>query len=167
MELWRPVKEWVSHDWATMKEACRHVHASLSEDAVLTRREVKADLLAGRLVGAARVFAPDGTQRYIILDPEFGSPSRLPMIGLCLAMRTTSTRARGGISSCAVASLISAILSRCRQSKLNPSNRRSYATRRRDRRRGMTGRSTLHSKQVASSSGTISGRVLRTCASGV
>ena len=73
-KLWQPVKEWVSHDWATMKEAVRRVHASLSEDAVLTRREVKADLLARRLVGAARVFAPDGTQRYIILDPAFWQP---------------------------------------------------------------------------------------------
>jgi hypothetical protein len=73
-KLWRPVKEWVSHEWATWKEAWRRVHASLSEDAVLTRRYVKADLLARRLVGAARVFAPDGTQRYIILDPAFWQP---------------------------------------------------------------------------------------------
>src|SRR5262245_62146893 len=77
-KLWRPVKEWVSHEWATWKEAWRRVHASLSEDAELTQREVKADLLARRLVGAARVFAPDGTQRYIILDPAFWQPVECP-----------------------------------------------------------------------------------------
>src|SRR6516165_4368796 len=73
-KLWRPVKEWVSHDWATWKEAWWSVHTSLSEDAVLTRRYVKADLLARRLVGAPRVGAPDGTQRYIILDAAFWQP---------------------------------------------------------------------------------------------
>src|SRR5262245_48675554 len=72
--LWRPVKKWVSHEWATMKEAWLRVYASLSEDGVLTHRDVKADLLARRLVGAARVFAPDGPPRYVILDPAFWRP---------------------------------------------------------------------------------------------
>jgi len=78
-KFWRPVKEWVSHEWATMKEAWRRVHASLSEDAVLTRREVKADLLARRLVGAARVVnKKEGTEHFIVFERDFWKPVEFP-----------------------------------------------------------------------------------------
>jgi hypothetical protein len=77
-KLWRPAETWVPSEWATSKEAWLRVYESLKEDMILTRRDVKADLLAGRLVGAARVFAPDGTERCIIFDPAFWEPVELP-----------------------------------------------------------------------------------------
>jgi hypothetical protein len=73
-KLWRPAKTWVPSEWAAMKEAWQRVYASLSKDIAVTRRDVKADLRAGHLVGAARVFAPNGTERCIIFEPEFWEP---------------------------------------------------------------------------------------------
>jgi hypothetical protein len=54
------------------------VYAALSENIELTRRDLKADLLAKRLVGAARVIAPDGSERCIIFEPAFWEPVELP-----------------------------------------------------------------------------------------
>jgi hypothetical protein len=61
-----------------MKEAWLRVHAALSENMRLTRRDLKADLLAKGLVGAARVIAPDGSERCIIFAPGFWEPVELP-----------------------------------------------------------------------------------------
>jgi hypothetical protein len=61
-----------------MKEAWLRVYAALSENMRLTRRDLKADLLAKRLVGAARVIAPDGSERCIIFEPAFWEPVELP-----------------------------------------------------------------------------------------
>jgi hypothetical protein len=61
-----------------MKEAWLRVYAALSENMRLTRRDLKADLLAKRLVGAARVIAPDGNERCIIFEPAFWEPVELP-----------------------------------------------------------------------------------------
>ncbi len=61
-----------------MKEAWLRVHAALSENMRLTRRDLKAHLLAKRLVGAARVIAPDGSERCIIFEPAFWEPVELP-----------------------------------------------------------------------------------------
>jgi len=70
-ELWRPLKAWKAHEWVPMKEAWLRVYASLSKDMFLTRRDLKADLLAGRLVGAVRRIAKDGTETCIILEPAY------------------------------------------------------------------------------------------------
>jgi|SRR5215472_1560075 hypothetical protein len=77
-KLWQPVKELVSHEWATMKEAWLRVHAALFENIELTPGDLKAHLLAKRLVGAARVKAPDGSERCIIFEPAFWEPVELP-----------------------------------------------------------------------------------------
>ena len=77
-KLWRTAKPWVPNEWVTMKEAWVRVYAALSENMRLTRRDLKADLLAKRLVGAARVIAPDGSERCIIFDPAFWEPVELP-----------------------------------------------------------------------------------------
>jgi hypothetical protein len=61
-----------------MKEAWLRVHAGLSENMRLTRRDLKAHLLAKRLVGAARIIAPDGSERCIIFEPAFWEPVELP-----------------------------------------------------------------------------------------
>jgi hypothetical protein len=76
-KLWRPVKEWMSREWATKKEAWLRVHVALSENIELTRRDLKAHLLAKRLVGAARIIAPDGSERCIIIKPAFWEPVEL------------------------------------------------------------------------------------------
>ena len=60
-----------------MKEAWLRVHAALSENMKLTRRDLKAHLLAKRLVGAARIIAPDGSERCIIFEPAFWEPVEL------------------------------------------------------------------------------------------
>jgi len=65
------------HEWATKKEAWLRVHAALSENIELTQRDLKAHLLAKRLVGAARVIAPDGSERCIIFEPAFWGPVEL------------------------------------------------------------------------------------------
>ena len=75
--LWRTTKPWLPREWATKKEAWLRVHAALSEDIELTRRDLKAHLLAKRLVGAARVIAPDGSERWIIFKPAFWEPVEL------------------------------------------------------------------------------------------
>ena len=77
-KLWRTAKPWVPHEWATMKEAWMRVHAALSENMKLTQRDLKGHLLAKRLVGAARVIAPDETERCIIFEPAFWEPVELP-----------------------------------------------------------------------------------------
>jgi hypothetical protein len=76
-KLWRTVKEWVPHEWATKKAAWLRVYAALSENVELTQRDLRADLLAKRLVGAARVIAPDGSERCIIFKPAFWEPVEL------------------------------------------------------------------------------------------
>jgi hypothetical protein len=76
--LWRTANPWVPHEWVTMKEAWLRVHAALSENMRLTRRDLKAHLLAKRLVGAARIIAPDGSERCIIFEPAFWEPVELP-----------------------------------------------------------------------------------------
>ena len=76
-KLWRTTKPWMPHEWATKKEAWLRVHAALSENIELTQRDLKAHLLAKRLVGAARVIKPDGSERYIILEPAYWGPVEL------------------------------------------------------------------------------------------
>jgi hypothetical protein len=76
-KLWRTAKRWVPHEWVTKKEAWLRVHTALSENIELTRRDLKAYLLAKRLVGAARVIAPDGSERCIIFEPAFWGPVEL------------------------------------------------------------------------------------------
>jgi hypothetical protein len=77
-KLWRPLKAWVPRQWATMHEAWSRIYASLSEDMAGTRRDIKADLLAGDLVGAARIVRPDGTERCIIFERDFWKPVEFP-----------------------------------------------------------------------------------------
>ena len=77
-KLWRTANLWVAHEWATMKEAWLRVHTALSENMRLTRRDLKAHLLAKRLVGAARIIALDGSERCIIFEPAFWKPVELP-----------------------------------------------------------------------------------------
>ena len=60
-----------------MNEAWLRVHAALSKKMRLTRRDVKAHLLAKRFVGAARVIAPDGSERCMIFEPAFWEPVEL------------------------------------------------------------------------------------------
>jgi hypothetical protein len=64
-----------------MYEAWLRVHATLSEITRLTQRDVKAHLLAKRkrLIGAARVIAPDESERCIIFEPAFWGPVELPL----------------------------------------------------------------------------------------
>jgi hypothetical protein len=69
-KLWRPLKAWMPHEWTSMKEAWSRVHDAL-KSWPLTKRDVKADLRAGRLVGAARVIAPDHGERCIIFERAF------------------------------------------------------------------------------------------------
>jgi hypothetical protein len=61
-----------------MKEAWLRVYAALSENIRLTQRDLKAHLLAKRLIGAARVIAPDERERCIIFKPAFWGPVELP-----------------------------------------------------------------------------------------
>jgi hypothetical protein len=61
-----------------MHEAWLRVHAALSKNMRLTRRDLKGHLLAKRLVGAARVIVPDGTERCIIFEPAFWKPVEFP-----------------------------------------------------------------------------------------
>jgi hypothetical protein len=61
-----------------MKEAWLRVYAALSENMRLTRRDLKAHLLAKRLVGAGRVIASDGTEHCRIFKPAFWEPIELP-----------------------------------------------------------------------------------------
>jgi len=61
-----------------MKDAWLRVFAALSEDIELTQRDLKAHLLAKQLVGAARVIAPDGSERFIIFERAFWEPVELP-----------------------------------------------------------------------------------------
>jgi hypothetical protein len=68
----------VPHEWATRQQAWLRVHAALSENAELTRRDLKAHLLAMQLVGAARVIAPDESERCIIFEPAFWESVELP-----------------------------------------------------------------------------------------
>ena len=77
-KLLRTAKRWVPREWATMNEAWLRVHAALSKKMRLTRRDVKAHLLAKRFVGAARVIAPDGSERCMIFEPAFWEPVELP-----------------------------------------------------------------------------------------
>jgi len=67
----------VPHEWATMNEAWLRVYATLFENIELTQRDLKAHLLAKQLVGAARVIAPDGSERFIIFEPAFWEPVEL------------------------------------------------------------------------------------------
>jgi hypothetical protein len=77
-KLWRR-KEWVPHEWATMHEAWSRIFASLSNNMPLTRRDLKAELLAGRLVGAARVFnKKKGIEQFIVFEREFWKPVEFP-----------------------------------------------------------------------------------------
>jgi hypothetical protein len=71
VKLGRLLKAWKAREWVPMKEAWLRVYASLSEDMFLTRRDLKADLLAERLVGAVRRIAKDGTETCIILKPAY------------------------------------------------------------------------------------------------
>jgi hypothetical protein len=61
-----------------MHEAWLRVHAALSKNMRLTQRDLKAHLLAKQLIGAARVFAPDESERCIIFEPAFWEPVELP-----------------------------------------------------------------------------------------
>jgi hypothetical protein len=61
-----------------MKEAWLRVYAALSENPRLTQRDLRAHLLAKRLIGAARVIAPDESERCIIFEPAFWGPVELP-----------------------------------------------------------------------------------------
>jgi len=63
-----------------MKGAWLRVYAALSENTRLTQRDLKAHLFAKRkrLVGAARIIAPDGSERWIIFKPAFWGPVELP-----------------------------------------------------------------------------------------
>ena len=61
-----------------MNEAWLRVYAALFENIELTQRDLKAHLLAKQLVGAARVIAPDETERCIIFEPAFWEPVELP-----------------------------------------------------------------------------------------
>jgi hypothetical protein len=61
-----------------MKEAWLRVYAALFENMRLTRRDLKAHLLAKRLVAGARIIAPDGSERWIIFEPAFWEPVELP-----------------------------------------------------------------------------------------
>jgi hypothetical protein len=63
-----------------MREAWLRVYAALSENIELTQRDLKAHLLAKRkrLIGAARIIAPDGSERCIIFEPAFWEPVELP-----------------------------------------------------------------------------------------
>ena len=62
-----------------MHAAWLRVYATLSENPRLTQRDLKADLLVKRLVGAARVIAPDGSERCIIFKPAFWGPVEFPL----------------------------------------------------------------------------------------
>jgi hypothetical protein len=53
------------------------VHAALSKNMRLTQRDLKAHLLAKRLIGAARVISPDESERCIIFEPAFWEPVEL------------------------------------------------------------------------------------------
>jgi hypothetical protein len=77
-KLWGPLKAWKAHEWVPMKEAWLRVHAALSENMRLTQRDLKEHLLAKRLAGAARVIAPDESERCIIFEPTFWGPVELP-----------------------------------------------------------------------------------------
>jgi hypothetical protein len=78
-KLWRPLKVWVPSEWATMHEAWSRIFASLSNNMPLTRLDLKADFLAGRLVGAARVVnKKEGTEQCIVFEREFWKPVEFP-----------------------------------------------------------------------------------------
>jgi hypothetical protein len=78
-KLWRPLKAWVPHEWTTMHEAWSRIFASLSNNMPLTRRDLKTDLFAGRLVGAARVTnKKEGTEQFIVFDRDFWKPVEFP-----------------------------------------------------------------------------------------
>jgi len=79
VKLWRPLKAWVPSEWVTVHEAWSRIFASLSNNMPLTRRDLKADLLAGRLVGAARVVnKKKGTEQCIVFEREFWKPVEFP-----------------------------------------------------------------------------------------
>jgi hypothetical protein len=65
-----------------MHEAWLRVHAALSKNVRLTQRDLKAHLLAKRLIGAARVIAPDESERCIIFEPAFWEPVELTLAWL-------------------------------------------------------------------------------------
>jgi hypothetical protein len=76
--LSRTANSWVPREWAPVKEAWKRVHVALSEDTKLTRRDLKAHLLAGDFVGAARISAPEGSERRVIFARPFWKPVEFP-----------------------------------------------------------------------------------------
>jgi hypothetical protein len=60
-----------------MKEAWIRVDAACGVAMRLTRRVLKAHLLAKELVGAARIIAPNESERRLIFEPAFWEPVEL------------------------------------------------------------------------------------------
>jgi hypothetical protein len=76
--LWRTTKSWAQHEWVPMRDVWLRVYVALSEDMRLTRYDLKVHLLAGDLIGATRIIAPDGSERRVIFARPFWKPVEFP-----------------------------------------------------------------------------------------
>jgi hypothetical protein len=66
----------VPHEWVPIKKAWQRIDAATGQQWELTKRYIKADLVSGRLVGAALIIAPGGIERRI-LARKFWEPVRI------------------------------------------------------------------------------------------
>jgi hypothetical protein len=70
LPLWRPLKDWKRHEWAPMKEVWQRAEKVIGSDLRDMQHDLRQDFLEKRLIMAVRLFAPDGTETWIIVEPE-------------------------------------------------------------------------------------------------
>src|SRR5262245_31470833 len=70
LPLWRPLKDWKRHEWAPMKEVWQRAEKVIGSDLRDMQHDLRQDFLERRLIMAVRLFAPDGTETQIKLEPE-------------------------------------------------------------------------------------------------
>jgi hypothetical protein len=69
-KLWRPLKDWKRHEWAPMEEVWQRAEKVIGSDLRDMRHDLRQDFIDERLIMAVRLFAPDGTETQIKLEPE-------------------------------------------------------------------------------------------------
>jgi hypothetical protein len=69
-KLWRPLKDWKRHEWAPMEEVWQRAKKVIGSDLRDMQHDLRQDFVDERLIMAVRLFAPDGTETQIKLEPE-------------------------------------------------------------------------------------------------
>ena len=69
-KLWRPLKVWKRHEWAPMEEVWQRAKKVIGSDLRDMQHDLRQDFVDERLIMAVRLFAPDGTETQIKLEPE-------------------------------------------------------------------------------------------------